>query len=72
MRKLEVEHCDLIHSHSDTIRQIQERSGRAGDQRLADFLRYLSDCTTMRINTSTMPHFNFLIFFLPSGSPQNL
>ena len=25
MRKLEVEHCDLIHSHSDTVRQIQEK-----------------------------------------------
>ena len=38
-----MEHCDLIHSHSDTVRQIQEKiPGRAGDQRAGRiFLRYL-------------------------------
>ena len=42
MRKLEVEHCDLIHSHSDTVRQIQEKIPEEQEIRgLADFLRYL-------------------------------
>lgn len=38
MRKLEVEHCDLIHSHSDTVRQIQEKIPEEQEIRgLADF-----------------------------------
>ena len=40
MRKLEVEHCDLIHSHSDTVRQIQEKIPEEQEIRgLADFFK---------------------------------
>ena len=43
MRKLEVEHCDLIHSHSDTVRQIQEKIPEEQE------IRGLADATRIRI-----------------------
>ena len=46
MRKLEVEHCDLIHSHSDTVRQIQEKIPEEQEIRgLADFFKVFADAT---------------------------
>ena len=45
MRKLEVEHCDLIHSHSDTVRQIQEKIPEEQEIRgLADFFKGICGC----------------------------
>ena len=50
MRKLEVEHCDLIHSHSDTVRQIQEKIPEEQEIRgLADFFKVFADATRIRI-----------------------
>ena len=47
MRKLEVEHCDLIHSHSDTVRQIQEKIPEEQEIRgLADFFKVFADATS--------------------------
>lgn len=50
MRKLEVEHCDLIPSHSDTVRQIQEKIPEEQEIRgLADFFKVFADATRIRI-----------------------
>ena len=44
MRKLEVEHCDLIHSHSDKVRQIQEKIPEEQEIRgLADFFKVFAE-----------------------------
>ena len=42
--------CDLIHSHSDTVRQIQEKIPEEQEIRgLADFFKVFADATRIRI-----------------------
>ena len=50
MEKLEVEHCDLLHSHYDTVKEIREKMPQAEEIRgLADFFKVFADATRIRI-----------------------
>ena len=50
MGKLEVEHCDLLHSHYDTVKEIREkcyRQKKSEDWQI--FFKVFSDATRIRI-----------------------